>query len=272
MRHKKEGFTLIELLVVISIIAILMAIMMPALTKVREQAKRTVCMSNLKQWALIFSSYTNENNDKFMPGWGSGASADGSWLVTLKDDYIDNPDVLLCPGIKSYETDKATSTNRGSHGAWSVAYTHIPDKEIANNVQGSYSINWWVTNPEGEMVSGFPTKNHWRSPSVPQADRVPLFGDAAFWISRPMPTDAPPDQPGQYYEGGNALGMQRFCVDRHDGRIAMLFMDLSADTVAVKQLWTYKWHRNFNTRGPWSVDNEDARPNWPQWLKGLPEN
>ena len=47
---KKEGFTLIELLVVIAIIAILMAILMPALSRVKEQGKRATCLSNLKQY------------------------------------------------------------------------------------------------------------------------------------------------------------------------------------------------------------------------------
>lgn len=61
----KKGFTLIELLVVISIIAILMAIMMPALTMARNQAKRTVCTSNMHQWAVACQSYCIDNKDQF---------------------------------------------------------------------------------------------------------------------------------------------------------------------------------------------------------------
>ena len=68
--HKSRGFTLIELLVVIAIIAILMAILMPALNRVREQGKRAVCLSNLKQLALAWIMYADENNDKIVSGAG----------------------------------------------------------------------------------------------------------------------------------------------------------------------------------------------------------
>ncbi|MFI4910880.1 MAG: type II secretion system protein [Sedimentisphaeraceae bacterium JB056] len=61
---KKRGFTLIELLVVISIIAVLMAIMMPALTKARNQAKIVSCVANTKQIATMVSLYQADNNGK----------------------------------------------------------------------------------------------------------------------------------------------------------------------------------------------------------------
>ncbi|MHC4331052.1 MAG: type II secretion system protein, partial [Planctomycetota bacterium] len=59
--RRKEGFTLIELLVVIAIIAILLAILMPALNRVREQGKRAVCLSNLKQLSLAWILYADDN-------------------------------------------------------------------------------------------------------------------------------------------------------------------------------------------------------------------
>lgn len=272
MKHKK-AFTLIELLVVISIIAVLMSIMMPALARVREQAKKTVCMTRLKEWGTIFSMYASSNDNRMMPEWASTADYKGSWLVALKEDYINNQDLLLCPGIKRYETVNATSTNRGSYGAWTVSASHIPDNDIANNIQGSYGINWFVGDPDPKYttLSGFPTKNHWRRTDISQAGNVPLFGDASFWIARPSPGDAPPQQPGQFYEGGNSLGMQRFCVDRHDGRIGMLFMDQSIKQIAIKRLWTLKWHKYFNTEGPYSLNNT-SRPNFPDWMNPLPEN
>jgi len=65
---KSSGFTLIELLVVIAIIALLMAILMPALSRVRKQARSVACLTQIKQWGLYFSMYTDDNNGSFMEG------------------------------------------------------------------------------------------------------------------------------------------------------------------------------------------------------------
>src|SRR4030042_1361110 len=65
---KKDGFTLIELLVVIAIIAVLRAILMPALSRVKEQGKRTTCLSNLRQLTLAWIMYADENDDRLVNG------------------------------------------------------------------------------------------------------------------------------------------------------------------------------------------------------------
>ena len=66
-----HGFTLIELLVVVSIVALLIAIMLPALGKAREQAKRSSCLSNLHQTHLAFAYYAQENDDRVPLGYRS---------------------------------------------------------------------------------------------------------------------------------------------------------------------------------------------------------
>ena len=82
-----RGFTLIELLVVIAIIAVLMGILMPALSRVREQGKRATCLSNLKQLTMSWIMYADDNDDKIVNG-DSGEYG----LVTQNGPYWVNKD------------------------------------------------------------------------------------------------------------------------------------------------------------------------------------
>jgi len=77
--NKQKAFTLIELLVVIAIVAVLMAILFPALNRAREQGRRAVCLSNLKQLALTWIMYADENDDRIVNGEAAGG---GNGLAT----------------------------------------------------------------------------------------------------------------------------------------------------------------------------------------------
>jgi prepilin-type N-terminal cleavage/methylation domain-containing protein len=258
VRHRsgRWGFTLIELLVVISIIALLMAVLMPALQRVKEQGKSMACQANLRQWALYFSMYTDDNNGRFHRGWNVGNEPQTSWMVVLRSYYVQQREVCFCPTA----TKPDPRGGRFAYVAWG------PNPQYQE--YGSYGINLYVTDPLPGKEGGKPAAQYWRRRDVRQAAEIPLFVDDRWWDTRPHHTDQPPAYEGQR-DDWTTNAMKMICLFRHNGFISGAFMDFSTRKIGLKELWSLRWHREFQTRGPWTRAGGVETQDWPEWMRGF---
>jgi prepilin-type N-terminal cleavage/methylation domain-containing protein/prepilin-type processing-associated H-X9-DG protein len=256
--RRRNGFTLIELLVVISIVMLLLAVLLPTVQLVRRKAKAAMCRANLRQWGLVWEMYTEQNNSKFPrdsfydPNTWEITPID--WRIAVEDFYSKDRKILICP----------MTTKTFEEGATQAKYAITVD-----NIWGrksSYALNGWISDRSDKVVN----PPYWRTPNVSNAYKVPVMGDSFLWhrgISEP--NDQPPAYDGQGPQGHGLNGMRIYCIDRHDGAINVLFMDWSVVKVGLKELWTLKWHRNYNTAGPWTKAGGVQPDDWPAWMRNF---
>jgi prepilin-type N-terminal cleavage/methylation domain-containing protein len=247
--HQSKGFTLVELLVVISIIALLLSILMPALGRARKQALAVACAADLHSWGLIFAMYTGDNNGSFGGSyWGTDVdpSKISLWMKTLRP-YYPAEKGYCCPAATkpATVTEPLSCKPKTANEAWGKmegGYWSPDGKPI----YGSLGVNEWIYDNKNRTT----IENYfWRRTQNIRTGgdiKVPIMFDCLWPNVWPLDADTAPKYKLAWVD--NSPFMWRVCVDRHNGAaINVMYADNSISRLKLKELWTLKWHRQFDT-------------------------
>jgi len=219
---RKKAFTLIELLVVIAIISILASILFPVFSRARENARRTSCMSNLKQIGLGVMQYVQDYDETYPASTRYISGTSGSTLYWYQD---------ILPYVKSYELFRCPSSNSGYGGADSSYDWGVSDYGYVK--AGNYGANRVVM-----RISSDGNAAYVKMPSVVSPATIYMIMD--FGEMRISPVRAvTPAGASEYLPGAGSLGIaaptsgtplyDRFVRDfqsgRHFGGVNVLYAD-----------------------------------------------
>lgn len=291
--RKQTGFTLIEVLVVIGVIALLTAILLPTLQRVKRQARAVACQSNLRQWNTILALYLGDSEGVLPKQKYYSLATPEHWMYALRGHATAAEGIYCCPMATepAYETTQRTGDVSnimrqpapnipagGRFTAWGKLSFRIEGRPTPE-YYGSYGMNNWLAIPrEGaSFIIGCARgmreheKSFWLNANVGGQADVPTFLDAWWWCAWVKDSDAPPQYDGDRssFPCGCTNSIHRFCTNRHDGYVNAAFLDSSVRKVGLKQLWTLKWYRTFNTANHWTGAGNVQPLDWPEWMRNF---
>jgi prepilin-type N-terminal cleavage/methylation domain-containing protein/prepilin-type processing-associated H-X9-DG protein len=258
VQSHSRAFTLAELMVAVSIIAVLMSVLIPALSKTREVARNVRCQANLRQFGTAIQLFADDHRGKMMP---MDTALDVGWYNVLrpyigKSGYADDAtesaaqNIGLCPVTETPEWAGDRYYQFGdAYTAWTWQYD-----------TGSYGMNNWF-NPDGDAYYATtggqifdPVRDQFferlSSPQFPA--ETPVVGDCNWVGGWPEPFDG---VVANLVKGGFGHGrghfMKRFAIIRHFERsVNLVYVDGHVDSVVLGDLWQQNWHAKWVDPAP----------------------
>ena len=283
-----RAFTLIELLVVIAIIALLMAILVPVLRSARNQARAVVCQANLKQWGTTLNLYTEDNrgcfpcydiyrNNESNIAWFLRGSIPGS--DDQKDESlrpVEARGIACCPmavGRRRTGNLRIFHNNRRVEGGYGKTFDAWEIISPGRPFRGSYGFNGWLFCQDFDasipMLTRLTTMTGVRIDHLRGKGNIPVLLDSTTPYSHPDWRVPPPRKECVGIFGGSLFDMEYLAINRHNEHINGLFLDWSVRKIGIKELWTLKWHMQFNTANEWTKAGGVQPEDWPEWMRGF---